>query len=223
MSVARTEILRSIESCGIVGIIRIKDGSKLPRVVEALAEGGVRVLEITMTVPGAIDLIKQTAATLPEGFVLGAGTVLEPETARRVIDAGARFLVSPVFRADLVKISHDRGVPILPGCFTPSEILHAWEMGADIIKVFPATALGPGYLRDVHAPLPTIKMMPTGGVTIDNAGEWIRAGAVAVGVGSALINSAVVDAGDFKRLAADSRKIVANVAAARTAMATETQ
>src|SRR5260221_186082 len=155
----------------------MKDPGRLPQVVAALAEGGVRVLEITMTVPGAVDLIRRTAPSLPAGFLMGAGTVLDVDTAHRVIDAGAQFLVSPTLNLDVIEVARQRDVPILPGCFSPTEILSAWNAGADIVKVFPATALGPSYLRDVHGPLPDVKLMPTGGVSIDNAGDWIRAGA----------------------------------------------
>jgi 2-dehydro-3-deoxyphosphogluconate aldolase/(4S)-4-hydroxy-2-oxoglutarate aldolase len=211
----RPDVIQAIEACGVVGIIRLKDPAKLPGVVQALAEGGVRTLEITMTVPGAVDLIRKTARSLPPGFLLGAGTVLDAETTRRVIDAGAAFIVSPVFRPEMIAAAHEHDVPILPGCFSPTEILAAWDAGADLIKVFPATALGPGYLRDVRAPLPDVKLVPTGGVTVENAGDWIRAGASAVGAGSALLDAAAIAAGDYARLAGNARRIVANVTAAR--------
>ncbi len=212
---ARRAVVHAIEACGVVGIIRMKDPAKQPHVVQALADGGVRTLEITMTVPGAVDLIRETSRSLPPGFLLGAGTVLDVQTTHRVIDAGAAFIVSPVFRPDVIAAAHTHDVPILPGCFSPTEILAAWEAGADLIKVFPATALGPGYLKDIHGPLPQIKLVPTGGVSIDNAGEWIRAGAAAVGAGSALLDGAAIAAGDYARLADNARRIVANVTAAR--------
>jgi 2-dehydro-3-deoxyphosphogluconate aldolase/(4S)-4-hydroxy-2-oxoglutarate aldolase len=212
---SRAATVQAIEDSGVVGIIRMKDPSRLPGVVEALAEGGVRALEITMTVPGAVDLIRQTAASLPAGFLLGAGTVLDVETARRVVDAGARFLVSPVMRLDLIAAARELDVPIMPGCLSPTEILTAWDAGADIIKVFPATALGPGYLRDIHGPLPHVKLMPTGGVSVENAGDWIRGGAVAVGVGSALLDPAALAAGRYDSVLEKAKRIVANVNAAR--------
>jgi len=216
-STHRRSVVQAIEACGVVGIIRMKDPAKLPGVVQALADGGVRTLEITMTVPGAIELIRETARSLPPGFLLGAGTVVDVLTTHRVIEAGAKFIVSPVFRPDIIRAAHERDVPVLPGCFSPTEILAAWEAGADLIKVFPATALGPGYLRDIHGPLPQIKLVPTGGVSIDNAGEWIRAGAAAVGAGSALMDSAAIASGDYARLTDNARRIVANVTAARAA------
>jgi len=215
MSTGRAAAVSQIEASGVVGIIRLKDPSRLPGVVDALAEGGVTALEITMTVPGAVDLIRRTARSLPSGFLLGAGTVLDADTARQVVDAGARFLVSPVMRIGLIEAARDLDVPILPGCLSPTEILTAWEAGADIIKVFPATALGPGYLRDVHGPLPDVKLMPTGGVSVENAGDWIRAGAVAVGVGSALLDPAALAAGKYESVRERAKQIVANVNAAR--------
>jgi len=144
--------------------------------------------------------------------------VLDVETARRVVDAGARFIVSPVMRVELIEAARELDVPILPGCLTPTEILTAWEAGADIIKVFPATALGPTYLRDVHGPLPDVKLMPTGGVSVENAGDWIRAGAVAVGVGSALLDAADLAAGRYDSVLEKAKRIVANVKAARAGM-----
>jgi 2-dehydro-3-deoxyphosphogluconate aldolase/(4S)-4-hydroxy-2-oxoglutarate aldolase len=200
---------------GVVAVIRLKDPAKLRAVVDALADGGVRALEVTMTVPGAVDLIRQLAPTLPAGFLLGAGTVTDAETASAVIDAGATYVISPVFRPDVLSRCHDRGVPMMPGCFTPTEIFAAHESGADIVKLFPATALGPQFITDLRAPLPYVKLMPTGGVTVDNAGDWIRAGAVAVALGSALVDAKAIDAGRFEVITANARRVLESVAAAR--------
>ena len=186
-------------------------------VVDALIEGGVRALEVTMTVPGAVDLIRAIKPTLPDGFLLGAGTVTDAATATRVIDAGASFVVSPVFRRDVLTEAHRHDVAALPGCFTPTEILDAWEAGADIVKVFPATALGPTFFKDVRGPLPHVKLMPTGGVTIENAGAWIQAGAVAVGIGTSLLDATAIAAGDFAVITANARRTVENVERARKA------
>jgi len=215
MSNTRQRITATIEAAGIVAVIRIKEPAKLQAVVDAISEGGITALEVTMTVPGAIELIAGLAPKMPPGFLLGAGTVVDPATALKVIDAGAQFIVSPVFRRDVIEACHSRDVAVTPGCFTPTEILDAWDAGADIVKVFPATALGPGYIKDVRAPLPHVKLMPTGGVTLDNAGEWNKAGAVAVGVGSALTDAKAIAAGDFGVLRANAERIVANVRAAR--------
>jgi len=207
--------VRAIEQLGIVAVIRLKDPARVRGVVDALAAGGVRALEVTMTVPRAVDLIRELAPTMPDGFLLGAGTVTDAATARAVIDAGAEFIVGPVFRPDVIAACHDRDVPAIPGCFSPTEILAAHEAGADLVKVFPATALGPTFIRDLRAPLPQVKLMPTGGVTIENAGEWIRAGAAAVGVGSALLDNKAIDSGRFEVITANAQRVVANVAAAR--------
>lgn len=211
----RDSIAAAVEQAGIVAIIRMKEPEKVRAVVDAIAEGGIRALEVTMTVPGAVDLIRELAPTMPAGFVLGAGTVLDAETAARVIDAGARFIVSPVFRPAVIAACHRQDVAAMPGCFTPTEILEAWDAGADVVKVFPATALGPSYLKDVRAPLPQVKLMPTGGVTLDNAGEWIKAGAVAVGVGTALLDAKAIAAADYRVLRSNAERIVASVQAAR--------
>jgi len=212
----RAETVRAIEALGIVAVIRLKDAGKLGAVIDALAAGGVRALEVTMTVPGAVDLIRRLAPALPPGFRLGAGTVIDPDTARAVIDAGASFVVSPVFRPEIVRACHDLGIAVMPGCFSPTEILAAHDYGADIIKVFPATMLGPQFIRDVRAPLPQVKLMPTGGVTLDNAGDWIRAGAAAVGLGSALVDAGAVERNQFDAIADNARRVVANVSAARS-------
>jgi 2-dehydro-3-deoxyphosphogluconate aldolase/(4S)-4-hydroxy-2-oxoglutarate aldolase len=211
----RTETVRQIEQLGVVAVIRLRDPGKLRAVVDAIVAGGVRALEVTMTVPGAVELIRGLAPTLPEGFLLGAGTVIDAETARAVVDAGAQFVISPVFKSEVIVACHERGVPVAPGCFTPTEILEAHEAGADIVKLFPATTLGPQYIKDVRAPLPQVKLMPTGGVSPENAGDWIRAGAVAVAAGSSLLDAAAIESGRLDVITANARRFVENVAAAR--------
>lgn len=217
MSPHRQEIVRRLEAAGVVAVIRLADGAALRAVAEALAAGGVRALEVTMTVPGAIASIEELARTLPAEFLVGAGTVLDAETARHVIDAGARFVVSPVFRPAVLEAVHRRDAAALPGCFTPTEILDAWDNGADIVKVFPATALGPGFFSDVRGPLPQVRLMPTGGVTRENAGDWIRAGAVAIGVGTALVDRTAVAEKRFDAITANARHFVDAVQRARGA------
>ncbi len=215
MSADRKSVVAAAEAAGIVAVIRIKEPERLKAVVDAIAEGGIRVLEVTMTVPGAVELIADLAPRMPAGFLLGAGTVVDAVTVGRVIDAGAQFIVSPVYRQDVIDASHKRDVAFMPGCFSPTEILNAWDGGADVVKVFPATALGPGYIKDVRGPLPHVKMMPTGGVTLDNAGEWIKAGAVAVGVGTALLDANAIAEGKYDVLRRNAERIVANVRAAK--------
>lgn len=212
---SRDEITAAIEDLGVVAIIRLQDSTAVRGIVEALADGGVRALEVTMTVPRALELIAELAPTLPPGFLLGAGTLLDAETTKRAVNAGAQFIVSPVFRLEVIAAAHQQNVPVMPGCFTATEILSAWDAGADIVKVFPATAVGPGYLRDIRGPLPHVKLMPTGGVSIDNVGDWLRAGAAAVGVGSALLDVRAISARQYGPITDNARRMVANVQAAR--------
>jgi len=199
----------------VVAVIRLQDPDRLKGVIDALGEGGVRAIEVTMTVPRAIQLIDAIAPTLPDGFVIGAGTILDAETARAAILAGARFVVSPVFNPSVIDLCHRYDVAVMPGCFTPTEILHAWEAGADVVKVFPATALGPSYFKDIRGPLPQVKLMPTGGVSIDNAGDWITAGAVAIGVGTAMVDAKAVAAGDWATITQKASRFVEAVRRAR--------
>jgi 2-dehydro-3-deoxyphosphogluconate aldolase/(4S)-4-hydroxy-2-oxoglutarate aldolase len=206
-----TGIVARIERERVIAVIRLADAEKLRAVIDALAAGGVRVFEVTMTVPSAIQLIAQLTRDLPRELMVGAGTVIGADTARRAIDAGARFIVGPVFRREVIDACHERHVPAMPGCFTPTEILDAWEAGADIVKVFPSTSLGPTFIKDVRAPLPQLKLMPTGGVTIDNAADWLRAGAVAVGIGSALVDAAAVKEGDLAAITQRARRLMANL------------
>jgi 2-dehydro-3-deoxyphosphogluconate aldolase / (4S)-4-hydroxy-2-oxoglutarate aldolase len=212
---SRERIGATLEAAGIIAVIRMTDVQRLRDTIDALVEGGIRILEVTMTVPGAVDLIRNLSASLPRDLLLGAGTVLDAETATRVIDAGAAFVVSPVFKRELIERCHQRDVVAMPGCFSPTEILTAWEAGADFVKVFPATALGPTFFKDVKAPLPMVKLIPTGGVTLDNAGDWIRAGASAVGVGTALLDAKAIARGDYAVVRANAERIVASVASAR--------
>jgi 2-dehydro-3-deoxyphosphogluconate aldolase/(4S)-4-hydroxy-2-oxoglutarate aldolase len=212
---SRAGVVRDIEATGVVAVIRLTDASQLKAVAEALLEGGVRALEVTMTVPRAVPLIEQLAASLPPDVLVGAGTILDAETARQVILAGARFVVGPVFRPDVIAMCHCYDIAVMPGCFTPTEILSAWEAGADLVKVFPATALGPGFFKDIHGPLPQVRMMPTGGVTRENAGEWIRAGAAAIGVGTALVDRKAVTERRFDTITANARHFIEAVRLAR--------
>jgi 2-dehydro-3-deoxyphosphogluconate aldolase/(4S)-4-hydroxy-2-oxoglutarate aldolase len=211
----RAGVVRGIEATGVVAVIRLSDATQLRAVSDALFEGGVRALEVTMTVPRAVELIGELAGSLPREMVVGAGTVLDIETARQVIQAGARFVDSPVFKRDFSAVGHRNDVAVMPGCFTPTEILTAWEAGADIVKVFPATALGPTFFKDIRGPLPQLRLMPTGGVTRANAGDWIRAGAVAIGAGTALVDAKAVAERRFDVIAANARHFVEAVRMAR--------
>lgn len=190
-------ILDRILATKIVAVVRSNSGDQLAKVVEALAEGGVLVSEITFTVPNALEIIQQVRKAMGDRVILGAGTVLDPETARAAILAGAEFIVSPTVNPETIKLCRRYGVPVMPGAFTPTEILTAWEAGADVVKVFPADVGGPAYLKAVRAPLPQIRVMPTGGVDLTTANAFLDAGACALGVGSALVDPKLVAAGDF--------------------------
>lgn len=189
----KQEVLTKISEYGVVAVIRMKDPKKLSAVIEAVQKGGVKCIEITMTVPGAVDSIRSLAVSLPSDVVIGAGTVTDATSAEEVISAGAQFVVSPVLNIEVINVCKKHGVACMPGCYTPTEIFTAWNAGADVVKIFPATSLGPKYFKDVAGPFPQIKLMPTGGVTIDNVGEWIAAGAFAVGIGSDLLDKKAID------------------------------
>ena len=206
----RKEVLSHIMSNGVVAVIRMKDTQRLLKVIEAVGAGGVKSIEITMTVPGAIDIIRQLAPSVPGDILIGAGTVVDKETANKVIDAGARFVVGPILSLEIVGLCHERETVVIPGCFSPTEIYDAWTAGADIVKVFPATSLGPKYFKDVRGPFPDIRLMPTGGVTIDNVAEWIAAGAVAVGIGSDLLDKKAIDEERYEVLTERARRMVQN-------------
>jgi 2-dehydro-3-deoxyphosphogluconate aldolase/(4S)-4-hydroxy-2-oxoglutarate aldolase len=216
---ARAEVVRAIEEVGVVAVVRLPDAARALDVASALVAGGVTAIEITMTVPDAVALIATLARTAPPEVIVGAGTVLDANAARAVLEAGAAFVVSPVFKPEVVAVCRKADRAVMPGCFTPTEILRAWEAGADVVKVFPATSLGPTFFSDLLAPLPGLKLMPTGGVTRDNAGAWIRAGAVAIGAGSALVDRAVVRDGRFADITMNARAFVAAVADARAGRA----
>ena len=183
--------------------------------MRALLEGGVRAIEVTLTTPGALELIASLTKACGDATVIGAGSVLDADTARRAIAAGARYVVSPVFDDEVLAMAHAHDVPALPGAYTPTEILHAHNAGADLVKVFPAELLGPDYIKGLLAPMPFLELMPTGGVTPQNVGQWIAAGAVAVGLGSALVNPKLVSAGDFDVIAARARIVTDGIASAR--------
>lgn len=213
-TMTRADVVQRIEMAGVVAVVRLTDSQAGLDVANALVDGGVTVIEVTMTVPRAPELVADLSRALPRALI-GAGTVTDPAAARSMIDAGAKFVVSPVFRPRIVESCHERDVPSFPGCFSPTEILAAWDLGADIVKVFPATSLGPTFIKDLRGPFPAIKIMPTGGVTRENAADWIRAGAVAVGAGSALVDPKAVHAGHFNVVTENARAFVDAVRGAR--------
>lgn len=203
---------------GVIAVVRLPEAAAggLRGIARALAAGGVRAVEVTLTTPGAVDAIGDLAADdLLGGCLIGAGTVLDASAARYVIDAGARFVVSPVLQQAVLDACRDRDVPCIPGAFTPTEILDACRAGAPLVKLFPAAGVGPGYVRDVLAPLPFLRLVPSGGVSLANAGDWIRAGAAAVSVGSALVSPGMLDPDRSPELTALAQAFVTCVQEAR--------
>ena len=208
---SREEITDSLVAGGAIAVIRLRRPERVLPVAEALLKGGVRALEVTMTVPGAMDCIEAIARELAPDVLPGVGSVVDPETARRAVDAGARYVLSPIFNPEVVAAAHEKGVPAIPGAFTPTEIFEAHRAGADLVKVFPADVVGMPFFKAVLAPLPFLRLIPTGGVTLTNAGDWLKAGAVAVGVGSALLDPAAIESEDYGRLTQNAERLMASV------------
>ena len=201
----------------IVAVIRAQSGEQLVDVAQALLAGGVEVMEVTFTVPGAAQVIQRVAERLGDKILLGAGTVLDAETARIALLAGAEFIVSPSTNAEVIRVCRRYGKLAMPGALTPTEVVTAYEAGADIVKIFPCDLGGPGYLKALHGPLPHIPLMPTGGITLDNAAEYLRAGACALGVGGSLVESRAVADRDLARIEELARRFRAIVAETRPA------
>jgi len=196
---SRDDLQRVLDG-GIVAIIRAPSSDQLVNVAKALHEGGIDVLEVTFTVPRALEILAEVKKTLGNKVLLGAGTVLDSETARAALLAGAEFLVSPVVNTEVIKLCRRYDKLSMPGAFTPTEILTAWDAGADVVKVFPADVGGPNYLKAVHGPLPQVRLMPTGGVDLTTLRDFVNAGACAVGLGSALVEKKAVEQGDMNRI-----------------------
>src|SRR6516225_10834805 len=192
--------LKQVLDCGIVAVVRSPDSQQLVEVARALADGGVSVIEITMSVPGALDVLQRVRHALGERVLLGAGTVLDPETARAVLLAGAEYVVAPTVNLEVIRLCRRYDKLVMPGAFTPTEILAAWEAGADIVKVFPADVVGPAFFKALKGPLPQIRVMPTGGVDLTTAAAFLKAGACCLGVGSQLVEPSVVAARNFDRI-----------------------
>ena len=193
----RDEVVRKIKEIGVVPVVRANSPEEAMQAVEAIKAGGVPILEITMTVPGAIKVIEKIADKFGDEVVLGAGTVLDPETARNCILAGATFIVSPALNVATIELCRRYSIPICPGALTPTEVITAWQAGADFVKVFPAGSMGgASYIKNLKAPLPQVEIIPTGGVSLKTAADFIKAGASALGVGADLVDLKAIRAGD---------------------------
>ncbi|MEL7089289.1 MAG: bifunctional 4-hydroxy-2-oxoglutarate aldolase/2-dehydro-3-deoxy-phosphogluconate aldolase [Planctomycetota bacterium] len=211
----RQDIVEQIETVGLVAIIRAHASSGLLETCRALAAGGVTVAEITMTTPGAIDAIADAREELGDRVLVGVGSVLSADTARRAIAAGAQFVVSPVFKPQIIEAAHAHGKPCFCGAFTPTEVLLAHEAGSDVVKVFPANHHGPRFFKDILAPMPHLKLTPTGGVSLETIRDWFAAGARCVGVGSSLVRRDWVEKQHWTKLTDLAKRYVAAVAEAR--------
>jgi 2-dehydro-3-deoxyphosphogluconate aldolase/(4S)-4-hydroxy-2-oxoglutarate aldolase len=196
----KDEQLSHILGTGVVAVIRASSGERLVPVAHALVEGGVDILEVTYTVPNATEVIRQVIAAVGNRAIVGAGTVLDTDTAEEAIRAGARFIVSPCINRDVIRLCRRGNIIVMPGAFTPTEVVAAWDAGADIIKIFPSDNAGPRHLKALRAPLPHIPMMPTGGVDLENAADFIRAGACALGVGGSLVKKSAVESGNTREI-----------------------
>ncbi len=211
----RDGVVEWIERDRAVAVVRTDDPGKLVELAQALSAGGVVTFEVTMTVPDAIEGIRRVTRAMRGSVLVGAGSVLDAATAEAAVEAGARYVVSPVFKPEVVEAAHAAGAAAMPGCFTPTEILDATDAGADVVKVFPAGVLGMSFFKGVLAPMPHLRLMPTGGVSLDNAGDWLRAGAVAVGVGSALVDKQAVANEDWQTLTRNAARLRASIDAVR--------
>ncbi len=189
--------LRRVLDCGIVAVVRASESPQLVEVVKALADGGVTVAEITMTVPGALEVVRQVRKELGDRVLIGAGTILDAETARAALLAGAEFLVSPTLNLEVIRMCRRYDKIVMPGAFTPTEILSAWEAGADIVKVFPADVVGPAFFKAIRGPLPQVRVMPTGGVDLKTATAFLQAGACCLGVGGQLVDPEAIKQKNF--------------------------
>jgi len=217
----KSEILQRIREVGVIPVVRASSADEAIQVVEAIRAGGVSLLEITMTVPGAIQVIQTLTKEFGDEAIVGAGTVLDAQTASACIAAGAKFIVSPALNLETIAFCREHDVAILPGALTPTEIVTAWNAGADFVKVFPCGAVGgASYIKSLKAPLPQIELVPTGGVTLTTAASFIQAGAAAIGVGADLVDVKAIHAGEAHKVTAAAQAYVATVRSARASSAT---
>lgn len=206
MGKPRYVITESIRETGIVAIMRASSPDQLLAAADAIKAGGVNAIEVTMTTPGALKVIEQATLKYGEEVIFGVGSVLDPETARAAILAGARFVVCPTLKLSTIEMCHRYDIPVVPGAYTPTEILTAWEAGADMVKVFPSSVGGPAYIKAIKGPLPQVRLVPVGGVDLDTTADFIRAGAEVVGVGGSLINQKNLAAGQFEAITENARR-----------------
>ena len=212
----KSEIIRRITEIGVIPVVRARSGDEAMRAIDAIREGGITVMEVTMTVPGAVRVIEEVVRRYESDVIIGAGTVLDAETARTVILAGAQFVISPALNLATIECCRRYSIAVMPGALTPTEVLAAWTAGADMVKVFPCNALGgASYLRALKAPLPHIDLVPTGGVSLDTAADFIRAGATALGIGGELVDTKALRDNQDHVITARARQLIQIVKEAR--------
>ena len=213
---SKTEVIQRIKNIGVIPVVRASSEDEAIVVVDAIKAGGLPVLEITMTVPGAVHVIEELVKRFGDDAIVGAGTVLDPESARACIRAGAQFIVSPALNLETIACCRELDIAVMPGALTPTEIVLAWNAGADLVKVFPAGAMGgASYIKSLKAPLPQIELVPTGGVTLANAAGFIEAGAAAIGVGADLVDISAIRAGQPEKITQAARAFIEAVRKAR--------
>lgn len=211
----KAEKRETLMNSGVVGVIRTESSEELLKVAKALKQGGVNCIEVAMTTPNALGVIEEVSHEL-EDVLVGAGTVLDAETARSAILAGAEYLVSPTVNSNMIRMAKRYGRIVAPGAFTPTEVIEAWEAGADLVKIFPASRLGPKFISDLKAPLPQVSLMPTGGINKDNAVDFIAAGSDVICVGSALIDKEAIESEDYQSITRNARELVESVEKGRS-------
>ena len=212
----KLEVIQTIRDIGVIPVVRATTADEAMRAIDAIREGGIPVLEITMTVPGAVKLIEEVAKRYGDAALVGAGTVLDPETATACIESGAKFVVSPALNLETIAGCRKLDVAVMPGALTPTEVVQAWNAGADFVKVFPAGAVGgPSYLKSLKAPLPQIELVPTGGVSLKTAADFIRAGAAALGVGADLVDIKAIREGQSALITERAKQFIEIVREAR--------
>ena len=207
----RKEIVEGIIEKKAVAVVRLNDDKNVLQVIEAIYKGGLTSIEITMTTPNALKIIEKLNFVYEDKLLVGVGSVLDAKTTKDAIKAGAKYVVSPIFDTAIIDIAHHSDIPAMPGCFTPTEIYKAFDSGADVIKVFPANISGMNFFKAVKAPIPFLKLMPTGGVSLTNASDWLNAGACAVGIGSALLEKEAITNGDYNKLTENTKLLLNNI------------
>ena len=212
----KAEVIAQLIDTGIIAVVRAQSGEQVLPLSEALLEGGVRAIEITTSTPDAIKNIRKARQALGERAIIGVGTVLDVETCDAACEAGAEFAVSPVIKPELVAAAHKHDRPIMLGAYTPTEAQVAHEAGSDFIKLFPADGLGPRFIKNLRAPLPHLRLVPTGGVTVENVGEFISAGSIALGIGSALVSEDILNNADWPKLTHRAKQFIAAIKSARS-------